>query len=88
MEKVSLEDIDSIVERINSIHLLGKLYKIQIRMHVTKAEVRTVKLEIILTSIGSSNIVLKKNLIENEAYIFLLGFEKGLSLLHYPALQW
>ncbi|MCK4668159.1 hypothetical protein KAU33_15510 [Candidatus Dependentiae bacterium] len=88
MKVTSLKDIDSIVERINSTFFLNKMYKVQVGLHITKTKIRTVKLEINLSPIGRRRIILKRNLTKSEAYMFLLGFEKGLPMLQYPALQW
>ena len=83
MRKMNLEDLDLIVNRINSTHLLGKKYKIKISLYKTKAEIRTVRIKVILTHKGEDYITLMKNLNDEEAYLYLSGFEKGL-----PVLQW
>ena len=88
MKTISLKDVDSIVERINSTLLRNELYKIQVKLHKTKVETRTLRLEINLNSIVRGCHILEKDLTKNQAYNFLLGFEKGLPILQCPTLQW
>lgn len=81
MEKITLEDIDLIVKRINSTYLLGNPHQVKIDLHKTKEGFPIIEFEVVLTRKGGFILSLKKNMSESETYIFLLGFEKGLHVL-------